>query len=95
MLLMFIDMKAIYALQPYQVGSKDRKSLALIIPAKVAKRYNVDVSTVFTLQVDEAKKRILLQTLDEIITNNNHNDTISKKSTSTAGAAIEDGLSKQ
>jgi hypothetical protein len=53
------------------------------------------VSTVFTLQVDEAKKRILLQTLDEIITNNNHNDTISKKSTSTAGAAIEDGLSKQ
>jgi antitoxin component of MazEF toxin-antitoxin module len=91
---MFIDMKAIYALQPYQVGSKDRKSLALIIPAKVAKRYNVDVSTVFTLQVDEAKKRILLQTLNEIITNNHH-DTISKKSTSTTAAAVGDGLSKQ
>jgi antitoxin component of MazEF toxin-antitoxin module len=56
-------MRALYALQPYHVGSKDRKSLALIIPAKVAKRYNVDTSTVFTLRVDEDRKRIMLQTL--------------------------------
>jgi len=89
---MFIDMKAIYALQPYEVGSKDRKSLALIIPAKVAKRYNVDVSTVFTLQVDEAKKRILLQTLDEIITNNT-DSIVPKKNTNCA--SIGEGLSKQ
>lgn len=59
-------MKAIYALQPYEVGSKDGKSLALIIPAKVAKRYNVDTSTVFTLRVDENTKRIMLQTLTEM-----------------------------
>jgi antitoxin component of MazEF toxin-antitoxin module len=62
--------KSIYALQPYYVGSKDGKSLALIIPAKVAKRYNVDASTVFTLQVDENKKRLMLQTIDKAITNN-------------------------
>jgi hypothetical protein len=60
------DMKALYALQPYHVGSKDRKSLALIIPAKVAKRYNVDTSTVFTLTVDDNRKRIMLQTMNEI-----------------------------
>lgn len=59
-------MKTLYALQPYHVGAKDRKSLALIIPAKVAKRYNVDTSTVFTLRIDEDRKRIMLQTLNEI-----------------------------
>jgi antitoxin component of MazEF toxin-antitoxin module len=75
-------MKSLYALQPYYVGSKDGKSLALIIPAKVAKRYNVDASTVFTLQVDEAKKRLMLQTIDKDITNNH-----------TAVAAVKNRLS--
>jgi antitoxin component of MazEF toxin-antitoxin module len=65
-------MKSVYALQPYQVGSKDGKSLALIIPAKVAKQYNIDESTVFTLRVDEDTKRIMLQTANEIIMDNNN-----------------------
>jgi antitoxin component of MazEF toxin-antitoxin module len=73
MLHIFISMKSMYALQPYQVGSKDGKSLALIIPAKVAKQYNVSTSTVFTLKADEDTKRIMLQqTLNEIIVDNNH-----------------------
>ena len=63
-------MKSLYALQPYYIGSKDGKSLALIIPARVAKRCNVDASTVFTLQIDEDKKRLMLQTIDKDITNN-------------------------
>ena len=63
-------MKSQYALQPYYIGSKDGKSLALIIPAKVAKRYNVDASTIFTLQIDEDKKRLMLQTIDKAIINN-------------------------
>jgi hypothetical protein len=63
-------MKSSYALQPYYIGSKVGKSLALIIPAKVAKRCDVDPSTVFTLQVDEDKKRLMLQTIDKAITNN-------------------------
>lgn len=63
-------MKSQYALQPYQVGSRDRKSLAVIIPAKVAKQYNIDKSTVFTLHVDYDKKRLMLQMIEKVITNN-------------------------
>jgi hypothetical protein len=63
-------MKSLYALQPYQVGSKDRKSLAVIIPAKVAKQYHIDKSTVFTLQIDDDKKRLMLQMIDKVIPSN-------------------------
>jgi antitoxin component of MazEF toxin-antitoxin module len=76
-------MKSLYALQPYYIGSKDGKSLALIIPAKVAKRYNVDASTVFTLQIDEDKKRLMLQTIDKAITNNPIASTAVKNGSST------------
>jgi len=69
--MLYVDMKQVYALQPYQIGSKDGKSLALIIPAKVARQCNVNTSTVFTLRVDEGTKRIMLQTLNEIIADNN------------------------
>lgn len=75
-------MKSLYALQPYYIGSKYGKSLALIILAKVARRYNIDASTVFTLQVDEDKKRLMLQTIDKSITNN-----------PTAAIAVKDGSS--
>jgi antitoxin component of MazEF toxin-antitoxin module len=78
-------MKLLYALQPYEVGSKNGKSLAIIIPAKVAKRYNVDISTVFTLRVDEDRKQIMLQTLNEIM-DNRKKDTITTKTTTTAVA---------
>jgi hypothetical protein len=67
-----MDKRSVYAIQPYEVGSKHGKSLALIIPAKVAKQYNVDTSTVFALRVDDDRKRIILQTLNEIILDNNH-----------------------
>jgi hypothetical protein len=52
--------KSIYVVQPYQVGNKDRKSLAIIIPAQIAKEYNFDTSTIFALKVDDFK-RITLQ----------------------------------
>lgn len=54
-------MKSVYALQPYQVGSKHGRSLAIVIPAKVAKMYNIDTSTIFTLRRDEDKGTITLQ----------------------------------
>jgi antitoxin component of MazEF toxin-antitoxin module len=82
-------MKSLYAIQPYEVGSKDGKSLALIIPAKVAKQCNVDTSTVFTLRVDEDRKRITLQTFNEIIMDNCR-DSISRKTTAVdAGQRFE------
>jgi hypothetical protein len=45
--------KKIYAVQPYQVGHKDKKSLALIIPSKLAKEYGVNTSTIFATYVDK------------------------------------------
>ena len=70
--MIYVNMKQVYALQPYQVGSKDGKSLALIIPAKVARQCNVNMSTVFTLRIDQDSKRIMLETLNEIIMDNNN-----------------------
>jgi antitoxin component of MazEF toxin-antitoxin module len=60
-------MKQLYVLQPYHVGSKHAKSLALVIPAKIVKEYNVDQSTVFALNVNDKTKKIILQTVNEII----------------------------
>jgi hypothetical protein len=44
--------KKIYAVQPYQVGPKHNKSLAVIIPSKLAKEYGVDTSTIFATYAD-------------------------------------------
>jgi hypothetical protein len=59
--------KLVYALQPYEVGSKNAKSLALVIPAKVAKECDINTSTMFALRVDENNKRITLQTIIDSI----------------------------
>jgi antitoxin component of MazEF toxin-antitoxin module len=53
-------MKSIYMIQPYHVGSKGR-SLALIIPADVARKYDISPSTVFALSMDADAVRIVLQ----------------------------------
>jgi antitoxin component of MazEF toxin-antitoxin module len=50
----------IHVVQPYWVGTKDRKSLALIIPAQIAKEQNLTASTIFALRIDD-KKKIILQ----------------------------------
>lgn len=54
-------MKSTYVIQPYLVGSKAGKSLALIIPASVAKEYDINPSTVFALHLNANTKRIQLQ----------------------------------
>ena len=59
-------MKSIYILQPYHVGSKNGKSLAMVIPARVAKACNIDISTAFALRVDKSRKHITLESLNEI-----------------------------
>jgi antitoxin component of MazEF toxin-antitoxin module len=55
--------KSVYALQPYEVGSNKGKSLAIIIPAKIAKECNVNPSTIFAIQVDKQRGTIILQTV--------------------------------
>lgn len=53
-------MRDIYTIQPYEVGSKKYKSLALIIPSNVKKECNIDKSSIFKLTVDEQTKQIVL-----------------------------------
>jgi antitoxin component of MazEF toxin-antitoxin module len=54
-------MKSIYVVQPYLVGSKNGKSLALIIPARVAQEYNINPSTVFAVRFNADTKTIALR----------------------------------
>ena len=42
--------KAPYVVKPYLVGTKNWKSLAMIIPAKFAKNNQIDTSTIFILK---------------------------------------------
>jgi len=39
-----------YFIQPYHVGSKNSKSLAIVIPLEVRKKMQIDTSTVFILK---------------------------------------------
>jgi hypothetical protein len=58
-----------YLIQPYNVG-KDKKSLAIVIPSQIVKKYNLNSSsTIFFLQEDEQTNSFLLRTIDEIESN--------------------------
>jgi hypothetical protein len=57
---LFMFPRNVYATQPYLVGSKDRKSLAIIIPARLVKEYDVDTSTIFAVRADKRTKSILM-----------------------------------
>ncbi|KAA2283095.1 AbrB/MazE/SpoVT family DNA-binding domain-containing protein [Candidatus Nitrosocosmicus agrestis] len=52
-------MRNTYLLQPYEVGAKNAKSLALVIPSAIVKKYQINPSTGFALKYDESK--IVLQ----------------------------------
>ena len=56
--------KSTYAVQPYQVGGKDRKSLVIVIPARLAKKYDINTSTIFAIQSDDTRNRIVLEMVD-------------------------------
>jgi hypothetical protein len=51
----------VYVIQPYRVGAKDRKSLAIVIPAQVVKEYSFNTSTVFALNIDKGNSKITLR----------------------------------
>jgi antitoxin component of MazEF toxin-antitoxin module len=61
---MLMVSKNVYVLQPYEVGTKQHKSLAVIIPARVAREYNVNKATILALSVNPKDKRITLQKVD-------------------------------
>jgi antitoxin component of MazEF toxin-antitoxin module len=64
-------MKEIYAIQPYQVGSNKSKSLAVILPKKITKEWEIDQSTIFSLKVDKKSKILILKSIKDKFTNKN------------------------
>lgn len=56
----------IYVMQPYRVGSKNGKSLVILIPARIVKEFNINTSTVFMLRKNKEKKTITLETIHEL-----------------------------
>jgi hypothetical protein len=66
-------MKNIYALQPYHVGTKNAKSLAIVIPSEVAKKYNLDTSTIFALRMDDITKTVVLRSVRSMDLDLRHN----------------------
>lgn len=63
---MFCMMKSLYILQPYSVGSKKGKSLVVLIPSEIVKKYKIDTSTAFALRGVDKTNSIVLYTLSGI-----------------------------
>lgn len=59
-------MANIFALQPYAVGSKNGKSVAIVISAKIVRKYKIDTSTIFALKGNENKRGITLRAVHGI-----------------------------
>jgi antitoxin component of MazEF toxin-antitoxin module len=57
------DFKILYTVQPYRVGSKNGKSLAIVIPANIVKKFSIDTSTIFAMKVDENTRTLSLQVI--------------------------------
>ena len=60
-------MKSTYMVQPYRVGSKQGKSLALVIPARLRREADITSSTILMIKIDEHTRRITVQKVNEII----------------------------
>jgi hypothetical protein len=65
-----MSLKSVYAIQPTLLGSK-AKSLAVIIPAKVARSLGIDQSTILALKADEVTGLITLETWKPTVQENN------------------------
>jgi hypothetical protein len=52
-----------YVTQPYAVGSKRGKSLALIIPARITRECNITPETLFSVRANMSTKAVILQTV--------------------------------
>lgn len=71
--------KNVYLIQPYHVGNKDRKSLAMILPAHLTKQLGLSPSTIIIARIDNRSNDIILRLL-------NLTDAFGKNS---AGEAIQ------
>ena len=58
--------KSVYVIQPYEVGTRKRKSLAMIIPAKYARDNQIDRSTVFVIKNNEENGSIIFHRIKSV-----------------------------
>jgi hypothetical protein len=78
-------MRKSHLIQPYQVGSKNSKSLAIVIPSDIRKKMQIDSSTVFVLKTNNNNKCISL-TIADIENNENNMIPVDKNSSQATSA---------
>jgi len=72
-------MKDIYVIQPYEVGSRKYKSLAMIIPSKVSRKCGINVSSVFNLRVDKIRNQIHLYGPNNTLNSSDNTPNVANK----------------
>jgi hypothetical protein len=60
-------MESKYLIRPYQVGSKNAKSLAIVIPSQLRREAKIDLSAIFLLKVNKETKIMTLQNIKQVI----------------------------
>jgi hypothetical protein len=63
--------------QPYYVGQKNKKSLAVIIPAKIARQCNITPETLFSVRANMSTKAVTLQTIKLVDGGNSNKKAVS------------------
>jgi hypothetical protein len=56
-----------YLIKPYHVGSKNAKSLAIVIPSQLRREANIDLSAIFLLRINKKTKIMTLQNIKQSI----------------------------
>lgn len=65
--------RRIYAIQPYEVGTKGAESLAIIIPKRIARQCDITTDTMFSVKADTSTKTVILQTIKLMTEDENEN----------------------
>lgn len=55
--------KSVFACQPFATGPKEKKSLVILIPARVVRECDITTSTIFALTMDRQSKKVVFESL--------------------------------
>lgn len=69
--------RRISVIQPYAVGSKGARSLAVIIPAGIARQCDITTDTMFFVKADTRTKAVTLQTIKLLEDENENKKAVS------------------
>jgi hypothetical protein len=87
--------RRIYGIQPYYLGSKRGRSLALIIPARIARQCDITTDSMFCVKADIGTKTVTIETiklLTEDGDENKKNGVAERLRTSSADTALRSGV---